>query len=197
MIPKWDQTTVWQRVVLFVFTMILLIMGIQTWVWDSLDHSIMKLDQEIAALTHKSQESTNDIAVLHNVEQDVVALREKLAPGFTSLPRSIGPNVFRKDVVNIANRTSVVVHLWNPQQTLVKTQEPDSSLDIVVSVEGPFYDTVQFIHDVLKLSWVQTVNPMKLVRKQSNGDDSLVKTDFTIKGFVSKKIQQMDDLLKT
>lgn len=197
MIPKWDQTTAWQRVVLFGFTMILFVMGIQTWVWDSLDQSIIKLDQDIAALTQKNQESTKSIAVLHNVEQDVVALREKLTPGFTPIPRSVGPNAFRKEVANIAKRTGVVVHLWNPQQTFVNAQEPDSSLDIVVRVEGRFYDTVQFIHDVLKLSWVQTVNPMMLARKQDNSGDSIVKTDFTIKGFVSKEIQQMDDLLKT
>ena len=197
MIPTWDQTTAWQRVVIFGFTMILFVVGMQTWVWDSLDHSIIKLDQDIVDLTENNQDSRNNTALLHGVEQEVAALREKLAPGFTPIPRSVGPNAFRKDVVNIAKQTSVVVHLWNPQQTLVNTKKPDSSLDVVVSVEGRFYDTVQFINDVLKLSWVQTVNPMKLSRKQDDSDDSLVKTDFTIKGVVSKEIQQMDDLLKT
>ncbi len=197
MIQQWGQTTAWQRVVLFGVTMLLFVMGIQTWVWDSLDQSIITLDQDIAALTEKNQESTKSIAVLHNVEQDVVALREQLPPSFTPMPRSVGPNAFRKDVVNIAKRTGVVVHLWNPQQTFVNAPEPDSSLDIVVRVEGRFYDTVQFINDVLKLSWVQTVNPMMLARKQDHSGDSIVKTDLTIKGFVSKEIQKMDDLLKT
>ncbi len=197
MIPKWDQTTAWQRVVLFGFTMILFVMGIHTWVWDSLDQSIITVDQDLAALTQKNQESTKSIVVLHTVEQDVVALREKLTPGFTPVPRSVGPNSFRKDVATIAKRTGVAVHLWSPQETFVNTQEPDSSLDIVVRVEGRFYDTVQFIHDVLKLSWVQTVNPMMLARKQDNSGDSIIKTDLTIKGFVLKEIQQMNDLLKT
>ncbi len=197
MISKWEQTTTWQRFVIFGVMMILFIGGMQAWVWDSLDYSISKLDQDITELTQKSQESRKSIVVLQNVEQDVVALRDKLTLGFTPLPMNIGPNAYRKDVVNIAKRTRVVVHLWNPQQTFANAQELDPSLDIVVSVEGRFYDTVQFINDLLKLSWVQTVNPMKLARKQDGSDASLVKTDFTIKGVVSKEIQQTDDLLKT
>ena len=197
MIPEWNQTTAWQRFVIFGLLMILFVVGIQTWVWNSLDQSIITLDKDIAELTQKSQESRKSIVVLQNVEHDVLALREKIALGFIPLPMSIGPNAYRKDVVNIAKRTRVVVHLWNPQQTFGNAQELDPSLDIVVSVEGRFYDTVQFINDVLKLSWVQTVNPMKLARKQDGSDASLVKTDFTIKGVVSKEIQQTDDLLKT
>ena len=197
MILKWEQTAAWQRFVIYGVTMILFVVGIQTWVWDSLDHSISRLDQDIAELTQENQELTKSIVVLQNVEQDVMALRDKLALGFTPLPMSIGPNAFRKDVANIAKRTRVVVHLWNPQQTFANVQELDPVLDIVVSVEGRFYDTVQFIDDVLKLSWVQTINPMKLARKQKGSDASLVKTDFTIKGVVSKEIQQIDDLLKT
>ena len=197
MISKWEQTTAWQRFVIFGVTMILFVVGIQTWVWDSLDQSISRLDQDIAELTQKNQESTKSIIVLQDAEQDVIALREKLALGFLPLPMSIGPNAFRKDVVNIAKRTRVVVHLWNPQQTFANAEELDSSLDIVVSVEGRFYDTVQFIDDVLKLSWVQTVNPMNLSRKQDGSDASLVKTDFTIKGVVSKEVEKTDDLLKT
>ncbi len=197
MIQKWEQTKPWQRFVIFGLSMILFVGGIQIWVWDSLDHSMSTLDQDIAKLTQKNQESTKSIMVLQNVEHDVVVLREKLDLGVTPLPMRTGQNAYRKDVVNIAKRTRVVVHLWNPQQTFANAQELDPSLDVVVSVEGRFYDTVQFINDVLKLSWVQTVNPMKLVRKQDGSDASLVKTDFTIIGVVSKKIQQTDDLLKT
>mgnify|MGYP000554285688 CR=1 FL=1 len=197
MIAKWEQTTDWQRFVIFGFTIILFVGGMQTWVWESLDYSMNTLDQDIEELMQKNQESTKSIVVLQSVEDDVVALRDKLALDFTPLPMSIGPNAFRKDVANIAKRTGVVVHLWNPQQTFANVQELDSALDIVVSVEGRFYDTVQFIDDVLKLSWVQTVNPVKLARKQDGSDTPLVKTDFTIKGVVSTEIQQTDDLLKT
>ncbi len=198
MIQTWDQTTFWQRVVIFGLTMLAFVMGLQAWVWDSLDHSILQLNQDIVQLTQKNQKSTKRVAALHNVEQEVVSLREKLAPHFTPRPKSVEPNAFRRNVVNIAKRKNVVVHVWNPQQTFVNAQEAAPSFDVVVSVEGGFHDTVQFIHDVLNLSWVQTVNPMKLTRKQDESDDSsIVKTDLTIKGFVPKEIQQIDDLLKT
>ncbi len=197
MISKWNQTTAWQRFAIFALTMIVFVAGIQTWVWDSLNHSISTLNHDIAELTQKHQESTKSIAMLQNVEQDVIVLREKLARTVAPLPRSLGPKAFRKDVANIATRTRVVVLLWNPQQTFLNAQDPDSSLHIAVSVEGRFYDTVQFVNDVLKLSWVQTVNPMKLARKQDDHDAYLVKTDFTIKGVVSKEIHETEDLLKT
>jgi hypothetical protein len=66
-----------------------------------------------------------------------------------------------------------------------------------VRVEGSFFGTVQFLDDLLQLSWIQTVNPLVIVRKQDAGNASLVTTDFTIKGVVSESFLQTKELLKT
>lgn len=80
---------------------------------------------------------------------------------------------------------------------LIDSEQSDVSLDIVVRVEGNFYDTVQFINELLQLPWVQTVNPLALVRKQNVIRASLVMTDFTIKCLGSHRWQLTKYMLET
>lgn len=197
MIQGLYETPIWQRVVLFGLVMVLFLWGMQTWVWDSLDRSAAALTQEIDGLARKNHESIRSLASLTEVEQDVIALREKFLLGYQESPARVEPQSFRRAVVNIGKRSGVSVRFWNPQKSLETIQDSDASLDIVVKVEGSFYDTVQFMNNVLQLSWVQTVNPLRIVRKQNISNASLVMTNFTLKCIVSRDNQERKKLLKT
>jgi Tfp pilus assembly protein PilO len=190
MIRWWHQTPIWQRFMIFGLAMVLFVLGMHTWVWSSLDSSIVRLDQDIAHLTQKNQESINRIALLSDVEQEVAILREKLSPRIQHLPVRVAPQAFRRDVVDIGKRTGVVVRLWKPKKSLMKVDQSDVPLDIVVRVEGSFYGTVQFLNELLQLSWIQTVNPLVLVRKKETSNSSTITTDFTIDVLAVRDIQQ-------
>ena len=197
MIRWWHQIPIWQRFVIFGLAMVLFVLGMHTWVWSSLDSSIVRLDQDIAHLTQKNQDAIKSIALLRDVEQEVAILREKLSPRIQHLPVRVEPQAFRKDVVDIGKRTGVAVRLWKPKKSLMKVDQSDVPLDIVVRVEGSFYGTVQFLNELLQLSWIQTVNPLVLVRKQGTSNSPTVTTDFTIDVFAARDIQQAKEKLET
>ena len=190
MIRWWHQTPIWQRFMIFGLAMVLFVLGMHTWVWSSLDSSIVRLDQDIAHLTQKNQESINRIALLSDVEQEVAILREKLSTRIQHLSVRVAPQAFRRDVVDIGKRIGVVVRLWKPKKSLMKVDQSDVPLDIVVRVEGSFYGTVQFLNELLQLSWIQTVNPLVLVRKKETSNSSTITTDFTIDVLAVRDIQQ-------
>jgi Tfp pilus assembly protein PilO len=177
--------------------MVLFVLGMHTWVWSSLDSSIARLDQDIVHLTQKNLDAIKSIALLRVVEQEVAILREKLSPRIQHLPVRVEPQVFRKDVVDIGKRTGVAVRLWKPKKSLMKGDQSDVPLNVVVRVEGSFYGTVQFLDELLQLSWIQTVNPLVLVRKQGTSNSPTVTTDFTIDVFAARDIQQAKEQLET
>jgi len=197
MIRWWHQTPIWQRFMIFGLAMVLFVLGMHTWVWSSLDSSIARLDQDIVHLTQKNLDAIKSIALLRVVEQEVAILREKLSPRIQHLPVRVEPQVFRKDVVDIGKRTGVAVRLWKPKKSLMKGDQSDVPLNIVVRVEGSFYGTVQFLDELLQLSWIQTVNPLVLVRKQGTSNSPTVTTDFTIDVFAARDIQQAKEQLET
>jgi len=197
MIRWWHQTPIWQRFMIFGLAMVLFVLGMHTWVWSSLDSSIARLDQDIVHLTQKNLDAIKSIALLRVVEQEVAILREKLSPRIQHLPVRVEPQVFRKDVVDIGKRTGVAVRLWKPKKSLMKGDQSDVPLNIVVRVEGSFYGTVQFLDELLQLSWIQTVNPLVLVRKQGTSNSPTVTTDFTIEVFAARDIQQVKEKLET
>jgi hypothetical protein len=80
----------------------------------------------------------------------------------------------------------VTVRLWNPKQSLRDAGEAESSLVILVRVEGSFPGTVQFLDEILQLSWIQAINPLVLARKPLPVNSSRIITDFTIHGVSSK-----------
>ena len=197
MIRWWHQTPIWQRFMIFGLAMALFVLGTHIWVWSPLDSSIVRLSQDIAHLAQKNQESIKSIALLRDVEQEVAILREKLSPRIQQLPVRVAPQAFRRDVVNIGKRAGVAVRLWNPQKSLMNVDQSDVPPDIVVRVEGSFYGTVQFLNELLQLSWIQTVNPLVLVRKQGTSNSPKVTTDFTIDVLRAKDIQQAKEKLET
>jgi Tfp pilus assembly protein PilO len=152
---------------IFGLAMALFVLGMHIWVWSPLDSSIVRLSQDIAHLAQKNQESIKSIALLRDVEQEVAILREKISPRIQQLPVRVAPQAFRRDVVNIGKRAGVAVRLWNPQKSLMNVDQSDVPTDIVVRVEGSFYGTVQFLNELLQLSWIQTVNPLVPIHLRS------------------------------
>jgi Tfp pilus assembly protein PilO len=197
MIRWWNQALIWQRFMIFGIVTILFVLGMHTWVWSSLNSSIVRLDQDIASLIQNNQDAIKSIALLRGVEQEVAILREKLTPRIQHLPVRVEPEVFRKAVVNIGQRTGVAVRLWKPKKFSLKSDQSDAPLDIVVRVEGSFYGTVEFLNELLQLSWIQTVNPLVLVRKKGTSNSPTVTTDFTIEVFAARDIQQAKEKLET
>ena len=197
MIQWWNETPIWQRLVIFGLAVALFVLGMHSWVWSSLESSLAMLTHDIAGLTQKNQESIQNIASLRDVERELSLLREKLPPIIQPQPVGDEPQAFRREIVDIGKRTGVSVRLWKPQEKLIDSDQSDISLDIIVRVEGSFYGTVQFLDELLQLSWIQTVNPLVLSRKQDAGNASLVTTDFTIKGVATKRFLQTKEMLKT
>lgn len=116
MIHWWHEAPIWQRFVIFGLAMVLFILGMHSWIWSSLDRSMVMLTDDIAGLTKKNQESIQRIASLKDVEREVALLREKLAPTLQQLPGEAEPQGFRREVVNIGKRTGVSVRVWKPQK---------------------------------------------------------------------------------
>jgi S1-C subfamily serine protease len=158
---------------------------------------IQPVTRDIADLDQKNQQAIKAIAELKDVEREVGMLREKLDSTFQHI--SVGPEslTFRRDVVTIGKQTGVSIRLWNPQKTILNAEASDTALTIILRVEGSFHGTVQFLEEVLRLPWIQTVNPLMLISKPNTGNVSLVTTDFTIKGLQPQRLLPMKDRLKT
>lgn len=194
MMHWWHDTPVWQRIVICGFSMTLCVLGMYTLVWGSLDGPIAMVNHDLAELNQENQEAAQSIALLKEVEQEVFLLREKISQTIPQLPIKIEPQDFRRAVANIGKRTGVTVRLWKSQKPLMDSEQSDGSLYIVVRVEGGFYGTVRFLNELLPLSWIQTVNPLVLSRKQGAQNEAMVTTDFTITSIVSKRFQQTKEL---
>jgi len=197
MIGWWHVSSVWQRWVVFGLAVGLFGLGMYTWVWDSQERSIDLLTRDLADLHTKNQEAIKAIVALKNVGREVDILREKLAPTLQQLPVGAESPTFRREVVTIGKKTRVSVRLWNPQKPLLKAEPADTSLNIIVRVEGSFHDTVQFLEELLQLPWIQTVSPLVLISKHNTDNVALVTTDFTIKGLAPQRSLPIKDMLKT
>lgn len=193
----WEETPIWQRFLIFGMSVGLFGLGMQTWVWSFQDNSIVLLTRDIADLNTKNQQAIKSISALKGVEGEVVSLHEKLLPTLQQMPVGAEPKRFRRDVVNIGKQTGVSVRLWRPQKNLSDAGQADMSLRIIVKVEGSFHGTVQFLEKMLELSWIQTINPLVLIRKPDAGNTSLVMTDFTINSLVPHRLLPTKERLKT
>ena len=189
----WLYLSIWQLLIILGLTVALFAVGMQAWVWSSLDQSIERLHEDIAGVTQETQAAIQKIGALKEVEGDLVRLREKFAPQRQPFPFPVEPQSFRRDVVEIGKRSEVTVRLWNPTQSLMDAGVAESSLTILVRVEGSFHGTVQFLDEILQLSWIQAINPLVLARKHLPANSSRVITDFTILGVSSKT----EDLVET
>ena len=188
----WLHISIWQRLIILGLTVALFGVGMHIWVWSSLDQSIERLYEDIAGVTRETQAAIQKIGTLKEVEGDLARLREKFAPHRQQFPVPVEPQSFRRDVVEIGKRAEVTVRLWNPKQSLMDAGEAESSLVILVRVEGSFPGTVQFLDEILQLSWIQAINPLVLARKPLPVNSSRIITDFTILGVSSKTVDPIE-----
>jgi len=193
----WEEAPCWQGFLIFGLTVVLFALGMNSWIWSSLDRSIVMVTQDISNLTKENQQSIKSMASLQSVEQEVLMLREQLSSILQQLPVERKSQEFRKEMVKIGTRAGVSIRLWKPEKQSMTKELSDASLRIVVRVEGRFFPTVQFLDELLQLSWIQTINPLILTRKSAAGGVSLVTTDFTIQGTASPQFRKMKELLKT
>lgn len=193
----WQQTPTWQRSVFIGLAVMFVIVGIHAWLWSPLNQSIALITHDIAVLKQENEESSRKIALLKEVEHEVVQLREKLLPHLHQLSDKVEPQVYRRAIVEIGKRTGVTVRLWKPTHSVADGEIRKSPLAIEVKVEGKFYDTVQFLEGLLKEAWIETVNPLVLTRKHQAGDSAVVTTDFMIHGTGAIGLQQAKEALKT
>ncbi len=182
----WLLISIWPRLIILGLTVALFAVGMHIWVWSSLDQTIEQLHEDITGVTRETQAAIHKIGTLKEGEGDLARLREKFATHRQPFPVPVEPQSFRRDVVDIAKRAEVTVRLWNPKQSLVEAGEPESSLTILVRVEGSFHGIVQFLDEILQLSWIQAINPLVLARKPLPVNSSRVITDFTIHGIPTK-----------
>ncbi len=187
----WIQTPTWQRYMLIGLAMAVFVTLLYVWVWNPLQVSIANAHHEIAEVTKKTQVSLKDIAALRDTEQDVAILREKWDPLVQQVPTDTDPTLVRREVVNVAKRAGVVVRLWKPQHSSVN-MNPEGSVglpDIIVKVEGSFQNTTEFLHELLELSWIHTINPLVIERQHSTGLTTIVATDLTIRASVNTGLE--------
>ncbi len=196
MIHWWNETPIWQRCMIFGIAGALFLLGMQSWVWSPIQSSIARVSQEVGVLASKNQKSMERIALLKGVEEEVALLRGQLAPTLNQLPVGSKPTAFRREVMDISNRMGVSVRLWKPQLTSRDGEQAHVALDIKVKVEGSFFDTVHFLDEVLELSWLHAVDSLILLRKQNGVNESLVSTDFTIKGLDPHQLSLPEDMQK-
>ncbi len=194
MMHWWHDTPLWQRFAICGFAMTLCVVGMYPLVWGSLVSPIAMVNHDLAELNQENQEAVKSITSLKEVEQEVFLLREKISQTNPRLATKIEPQAFRRAVANIGKRTGVTIRLWKSKKSLMGREQSDGSLDIVVRVEGSFYGTVQFLNELLVLSWIQTVNPLVLSRKQGAHNEAIVTTDFTITSVGSKRLQLTKEL---
>ena len=192
----WHQTPIGQRLGLFGLVVLLYLLGMHTWSWKPLDQSIEVLQGEVARLQQDSQQSIQKLASFKKLEGEVTELREELLPRIQQFPANLEAQVLRRDVVKIGTRSGVTVRLWKPNSPLADTENSVTPLGITVRVEGGFHDTVQFLDDLLELSWVQGLEHMVLTRKKGSSHGSTVTTDFTIYGLTPRGLQHIKELLE-
>lgn len=192
----WPHMSIGQRWVLFGLAVVLYLLGMQTWFWGPLNQSIDLLRGEVALLKQDNQQSLQKLASFKKLEGEVIELREELLPLIQQLPAKLEAKAFRKDVVTIGTRNGVTVRLWKPNEQLVETDHAEAPLVITVRVEGAFYDTLQFLNDVLEVSWVQDLENMVMTRKLGESRRTIVTTDLTLYVLTPKHLQHIQELLQ-
>ncbi|PJA80747.1 MAG: hypothetical protein CO149_00715, partial [Nitrospirae bacterium CG_4_9_14_3_um_filter_51_5] len=156
-----------------------------------------ELQQEVARLDQESQGFVQKAASLKAIEMDINALRENLAARVQQFPEHINSTVFRRDVMEIANRRSVTVRVWKPEGPLTGLQHSEGSIPIAVRIEGNFQGTVQFLDDLRQLVWVESIPSIVMAGRPENEDSSFVITNLVMHGLTPLGIEHVQQLLKT
>lgn len=176
---------------MFVFLLVIHIM-----IWAPMNQSIEVLQQEMVRLDQESQGLIKKIGSLKAIEMDIIKLRENLSSRVQQFPENIESKTFRRDVVEIAKLRRVTVRVWKPEAPLMGLQYSETSIPITVRVEGDFQGTVQFLDELRKLPWIQSIASLVMARRQESEDSSLIVTNIVIHGMTPIGIEHVQKLLK-
>lgn len=194
---KWKSLAVWDRCGLLVGMMLVCLLGIHFVMWQTMNHSLEELRQEVALLDQESQGLIQKTDSLKAIKRDMNALRENLAARVQQFPEHLESQVFRRDVMEIAKRRSVTVRAWKPEGPLTGLQHSKSSIPIALRVEGNFQGTVEFLDDLRQLAWVERIPSFVMDGRPENENSPLVITNLVMHGLTPIGIEHVQQLLKT
>jgi len=192
----WKSLSIWQRLSFSGVAMMACLLVLHILIWHPMSQSIEVLQQQMARLDQESQGLVQKIGSLKAIEKDITELRENLSSRVQQFPESIDSKTFRRDVVEIAKRRGVTVRVWKPEAPLMKLQHSEISIPITVRIEGDFQGTVQFLDELRKVPWVQSIASLVMARRQGSEGSSLIVTNIDIQGLTPLGIERVQKLLK-
>lgn len=196
MIARWTALSIWHRLGLSGIVMLVCLLSLHLIIWREMDQSIEMLQQEVARLDQEGQGLIPKLGSLKAIEKDITELRENLSSQVQQFPEHIEAKNFRRDVVEIAKRRSVIVRVWKPEVPLMGLQHSETSIPITVRIEGDFKGTVQFLDELSQLPWIQSIGSIGMARRQGIEDSSLIITNIAVYGLTSLGIEHVQKLLK-
>jgi Tfp pilus assembly protein PilO len=176
--------------------MLVFLLGMHLVVWREMDRSIEMLQQETARLDLESQGLIQKMGTLKVLENDITQLRENLSFRVQQFPQNTKSNTFRRDVVEISKRRNVTIRLWKPEVPLMDLQDSETSIPITVKLEGDFQGTLQFLDELRRLPWVQSIASLALSSGQGSEYSPFIITNVAIRGLTPLSIEHVQNLLK-
>lgn len=196
MIVRWRSLSIRHQLGFLVVAMLVFLLGMHLVVWREMDRSIEMLQQETARLDLESQGLIQKMGTLKVLENDITQLRENLSFRVQQFPQNIKSNTFRRDVVEISKRRNVTIRLWKPEVPLMDLQDSETSIPITVKLEGDFQSTLQFLDELRRLPWVQSIASLALSSGQGSEDSPFIITNVAIRGLTPLSIEHVQNLLK-
>lgn len=196
MIVRWRSLSIRHQLGFLVVAMLVFLLGMHLVVWREMDRSIEMLQQETARLDLESQGLIQKMDTLKVLENDITQLRENLSFRVQQFPQNIKSNTFRRDVVEISKRRNVTIRLWKPEVPLMDLQDSETSIPITVKLEGDFQGTLQFLDELRRLPWVQSIASLALSSGQGSEDSPFIITNVAIRGLTPLSIEHVQNLLK-
>jgi Tfp pilus assembly protein PilO len=196
MIVRGTALSIWHRLSLGGIMILVCLLSLHLVIWREMDQSIEMLQQEVARLDQEGQGLIPKLGSLKAIEKDITELRENLSSQVQQFPERIEAKNFRKDVVEIAKRRSVIVRVWKPEVPLMGLQHSETSIPITVRIQGDFQGTVQFLDELSQLPWIQRIGSIVMARRQGIEDSSLIITNIAVYGLTSSGIEHVQKLLK-
>jgi Tfp pilus assembly protein PilO len=188
--------SIWQRLSLGGIMILVCLLSLHLVIWREMDQLIEMLQQEVARLDQEGQGLIPKLGSLKAIEKDITDLRENLSSQVQQFPEHIEAKNFRREVVEIAKRRSVIIRVWKPEVPLMGLQHSETSIPITVRIEGNFKGTVQFLDELSQLPWIQSIGSIVMARRQGIEDSSLIITNIAVYGLTSSGIEHVQKLLK-
>lgn len=191
----WKTVSMEYRVCLLVVGVLMFLSGMHGLMWHDMEILNEELEQEIARLDEAGEILIQNISFLQSVETDILELRKDLSFRVQQFPEHTDTKSFRRDVVKLAVQRDVTVRVWKPELPIKNLVNDEMAIPIAVRVEGEFKMTVQFLNDLRRLSWVQSIDSLILSIKGGSENAPLIITNVRIQGLTPMGMDQIKQLL--